>query len=121
MEYALDSRQTLIIAILVLFLGKYINQKLSLLNRNNIPDPVTGGVLVSLLLALVYFIADFHFEFALQQRDSLLIIFFTALGLSTRISVLLQGGRALLILLTLAGSFLFVQNLTGLAVASIAG
>jgi ESS family glutamate:Na+ symporter len=121
MEYALDSRQTLIIAILVLFLGKFINQRFGLLNRNNIPDPVTGGVLVSLLLALVYFIADFHFAFALQQRDSLLIIFFTALGLSTRISVLLQGGRALLVVMALAGSFLFIQNFTGLAVSLIAG
>jgi ESS family glutamate:Na+ symporter len=118
MEYALDARQTLIIAILVLFLGKYINQKATVLSRNNIPDPVTGGILVSLLLGMIYFVTDFHFEFSLQQRDTLLIIFFTSLGLSTRIGVLLAGGRPLLVLMALAGAFLVIQNLTGIAVLS---
>ena len=119
MEYALDSRQTIIAAILVLFLGKYLNQKIAVLRDNNIPDPVTGGVLVSLLIGIVYRAFDFHFAFDLTQRDTFLVLFFTSIGLSSRVSTLLTGGRSLVIMLVLATGFLFVQNFTGLAVMSL--
>ena len=51
----LDTRQTVIIAILVLFIGKQLNQKIRLFQHYNIPEPVTGGVLASLIFALIYF------------------------------------------------------------------
>jgi len=119
MEELLDSRQTFIVAVLVLFLGKYLNQKIAFFRAYNIPEPVTGGVLISLLLGAVYFIFDFYFTFALEQRDNFLIVFFTTIGLSSRISTLLAGGRSLLVLLALAVCYLFVQNFTGLAVISL--
>jgi len=119
MEQILDPRQTIIIAILVLFLGKYLNQKIAFLREFNIPEPVTGGVLVSLLLGVVYFVFDTYFTFALEQRDTFLIIFFTSIGLSSRVSTLLAGGRALIVLLVLAVVYLFIQNFTGLAVISL--
>lgn len=118
MEEILDPRQTLVIAILVLFLGKYINRKIAFFREYNIPEPVTGGVLFSLLFGAVYFIFDVYFTFALEQRDNFLIVFFTCIGLSSRISTLLSGGRALLIMLVLAVCYLFIQNLTGLSVIS---
>ncbi|RLD75769.1 MAG: hypothetical protein DRJ10_14690, partial [Bacteroidetes bacterium] len=36
----LDSRQTIIVAVLVLFLGKYLNKKFNILRKYNIPEPV---------------------------------------------------------------------------------
>ena len=45
----LDPRQTLIVAILVLYLGRYINDRVNLLRDYNIPEPVTGGLLASIL------------------------------------------------------------------------
>ena len=58
----LDSRQTLIIAILVLFIGKRLNKEISFLREYNIPEPVTGGVLASLVFGAYYFITHriFH-------------------------------------------------------------
>ena len=119
MEQILNPRQTIIIAILVLFLGKYLNKKFRFLREFNIPEPVTGGVLVSFMLGMVYFAFDVYFKFALEQRDTFLLIFFTGIGLSSRISTLLAGGRALGILLILAVGYLFIQNLIGLAVISL--
>lgn len=118
MEHMLNTRQTIIIAILVLFLGKYLNQKLPFLREFNIPEPVTGGVLASLLLGIVYLISDQSITFSLEQRDLFLILFFTSIGLSSRFSTLLAGGRALVVLLVLAICYLFIQNLTGLAIIS---
>ncbi len=47
----LDARQTLIIAILVLYAGRFINSRLRLLRDYNIPEPVTGGLLASISFA----------------------------------------------------------------------
>ena len=119
MEHILDPRQTLITAILVLFLGKYLNKKFAFLREFNIPEPVTGGVLVSLCFGVIYFVFDLYFTFTLEARDMFLIIFFTSIGLSSRVATLLAGGRALLVLLVLAVCYLFIQNFTGLAVISL--
>ena len=117
----LDARQTVILAIFVLFLGKYLNRKIAFFREYNIPEPVTGGVLVSLLLGLVYFLFNFNFEFQLRSRDTLLIVFFTTIGLSSKFSTLLEGGRSLVILLVLAIVYLFLQNFTGIGVATVTG
>lgn len=117
----LDPRQTLIIAILVLYLGRYINNRVALLREYNIPEPVTGGLLASLLFGLVYWLASVEISFDMANRDMLLIVFFTTIGLSSRIDVLREGGKSLLVLLVLAVGYLFVQNLAGIGIATLSG
>ncbi len=115
----LNLRQTIILAILVLFLGRYLNQKIGFLREYNIPEPVSGGILASLVSAAVYFGAGTELIFDLGARDTLLIVFFTTIGLSSRIETLLQGGVSLVILLVLAVGYLFLQNLTGIVAVSL--
>jgi len=117
----LDGRQTLIIAIMVLFLGKTLNKRIKFIREYNIPEPVTGGVLASLFFGILYFTVDTEVVFSLEQRDSLLIIFFTTIGLSSRFSTLIEGGKSLVILLICAVAYLFLQNLTGISVTSATG
>lgn len=117
----LDPRQTLIIAILVLYLGRYINGRARLLRDFNIPEPVTGGLLASLLCGLIYAFADVELSFDMANRDMLLIVFFTTIGLSARVDVLKAGGRSLLVLLFLAVGYLFLQNLVGIGIAAVTG
>lgn len=114
-------RQTIIVAILVLYLGKSLTKRIKFFQDFNIPDAVTDGVLVSLIFWLCYAVFKFQVEFDLNIRNALLIIFFTTIGLSSKLKTLLQGGKPLLILLATAVSFLFLQNLTGLAVAALMG
>ena len=117
----LDARQTLIIAILVLYLGRYINGKVNLLRDYNIPEPVTGGLLASILFGLIYWLADIEVNFDMANRNMLLIVFFTTIGLSSRIDVLREGGKSLVALLFLAIGYLFIQNLAGIGIASATG
>lgn len=117
----LDGRQTIIIAILVLFLGKFLTGKTAFLRNFNIPEPVTGGLIASILFGVLYALYDLQFEFALAVRDELLIIFFTTIGLSSRLETLLKGGAQLGILLILAVIYLGIQNGTGVLVATMAG
>jgi len=113
----LDVRQTVIVAILVLFLGKYLTRKVAFLQEYNIPEPVSGGLIASILFAILYGAFDIELQFSLAVRDTLLIVFFTIIGLSSRFSTLLKGGKPLIILLVIAVVYLFLQNFTGLTVA----
>jgi ESS family glutamate:Na+ symporter len=117
----LGESETIIIAILVLFLGKFLTGKSSFLREYNIPEPVSGGLLASLLFGALYLFFDLEFQFALELRDTLLIVFFTTIGLSSRFETLLKGGKPLLILLVIAVGYLFLQNFTGIAVAYLTG
>lgn len=117
----LDGRQTIVLAILVLFLGKLLTSKIAFLRNYNIPEPVSGGLIGSIVFGLIYGIFDLQFDFALDVRDELLIVFFTTIGLSSRFSTLLKGGAQLAILLVLAVVYLAIQNGTGVLVAMLAG
>lgn len=119
MSLDLDSRVTLIVAILTLFLGKFLNKKIGFFRAYNLPEPVTGGVFVSLIFGALYFFFQAETQFDLSGRDSLLIVFFTTIGLNAKISTLLEGGRPLLILLFAALGYLIIQNITGIAVISL--
>ncbi len=118
---ALDGRQTIILAILVLYLGKFLIGKSAFLRGYNIPEPVVGGLIASLIFGLLYVSFDMQFKFALDVRDELLIAFFTTIGLSSRFETLLKGGTQLGVLLVLAAIYLGIQNGTGVAVATLAG
>ena len=98
----LDARETVVIACLVLFLGKYLNGKVAFFREYNIPEPVTGGVLFSIFFGIIYYIFGLEASFALELRDALLIIFFITIGLSSRLQTLLKGGQALVVLLVAA-------------------
>ena len=117
----LDARQTTVLAILVLFLGKYLNARIGVLREYNIPEPVTGGVIASLGFAMLTLATGIEIDFSLHTRDVLLVIFFTTIGLSSRFSTLMQGGRQLGLLLITAVVYLYIQNLTGVAAAASAG
>jgi ESS family glutamate:Na+ symporter len=117
----LDGRQTIVIAILVLYFGKLLNAKIGFLREFNIPEPVTGGLIASVVFGLIYAFFNLQFEFALDVRNELLIAFFTTIGLSSRFDTLIKGGAQLIILLVLAVLYLGIQNGTGVLVATLAG
>jgi len=115
----LDSRQTIIVAILVLFLGKYLNKKINILRKYNIPEPVTGGLVASLFFGLLYLLFDLNINFSNHYRDILLIVFFTAIGLSTEVRSIIKGGKILLIITALAIGYIFLQNYIGISIAKL--
>jgi len=113
----LDPRQTIIVGILVLFLGKFLNKKINFLRQYNIPEPVTGGIIASVFFAILYLLFGFDLEFSNHYRDILLVVFFTSIGLSTEFGRIVKGGRLLLLLTVLAIVFLFAQNFIGILIA----
>ena len=109
------------IGIVVLFVGKRLNDAFRLLREFSIPEPVTGGLLCSLLIALVYIITDIEIEFQLTTRDVLLVYFFTTIGINSSLKDLIAGGKPLVILLAITIGYMILQNLTGISVAKMFG
>jgi len=115
----IESFLAVTIGIVVLFVGKRLNEKIGFLREFSIPEPVTGGLLFSILFGLVYALSGTAVEFELRARDVLLVYFFTTIGINASARDLLAGGRPLAILLTITIAFMFAQNLTGVAVAGL--
>jgi glutamate:Na+ symporter, ESS family len=112
---------TLALAILALWLGYFINQRVHFLHAYNIPPAVSGGLPISALVAVVELGTGWEIRFDLQLRDLLLIAFFSTIGLSAKLRQMLDGGRMLAIMLGLAVVFLLFQNLTGTLLAMLTG
>lgn len=116
-----NQRQTLIIAILVLFAGRHLTRRFAPLRDWNIPEPVTGGVIASLLAGALYLAFDVRIGFELAGRDILLIVFFTTIGLNANVRMLARGGAMLGLLTAFAVANNVVQDLVGIGVATLAG
>jgi len=107
------------IGIIVLFVGKRINDAVGFLREFSIPEPVTGGLLLSILFGLLYALTGTAVEFDLTTRDILLVYFFTTIGINASLRDLLNGGKPLIVLLVITIAYMLVQNLTGISVAAM--
>jgi ESS family glutamate:Na+ symporter len=114
-----DSFLAVTLGIIVLFVGKRLNEKIGFLREFSIPEPVTGGLLFSILFGLLYLASGLEVEFELRARDILLVYFFTTIGINASARDLLAGGRPLVILLAITITFMVAQNLTGISVATL--
>ena len=116
-----ESFTTFNLAILVLALGNWLNSRIKILRNFNIPEPVTSGLLVCVVTALLYSFVGLEISFKLATRDFLLLYFFASIGLNSDIKTLWAGGIPLLILVALTIGYMLLQNLTGIAVATSLG
>ena len=107
-----ESFLAITIGIVVLFLGRRINNQVDLLRQLSIPEPVTGGLLLSILLALLFALSGIAIEFEMGFRDFLLFYFFSTIGINATMSDLLKGGRPLAILMVLTLGYMIVQNVS---------
>jgi len=112
---------TVTLGFAVFLLGVQINASVPLLQRFNIPDPVTGGLLAALVLLLVYVVSGLEIGFEMESRDHFLVLFFAAIGLNARLSDLVAGGRPLAILVGLTILTILAQNLIGVAGSVVFG
>jgi ESS family glutamate:Na+ symporter len=116
-----ESFTTFNIAIIVLALGKWLTKKSKTLQDFNIPEPVTSGLLVCVVLAILHSITGIEVGFNLQTRDFLLLYFFASIGLNSDFRTLMSGGKPLVILLALTIGYQILQNFAGIGVATVFG
>ncbi|WDD96759.1 sodium/glutamate symporter [Thalassomonas actiniarum] len=113
--------ETLLISLLILFAGYGLNSKIPFLRNNNIPEPVVGGILFSLLLAIAHSSFDLTIEFNMALKTPLMTLFFTTVGLGASYSLLLKGGPKVALFLGIATIYILLQNALGISIAAATG
>ena len=115
----LSATDTIVVAILAYFLGRFLTAKISVLETYRIPEAVTGGLLVALVVALIRGIGGIELEFTTGPLA--LLFFFASIGLNASLRDLAAGGRPLVLLLGIAAIALVVENVIGTACAWLLG
>ncbi len=113
-QYELQPLHVLMLSVLVLYLGFYLNRKIRFLREFFIPPAVTGGLICSIVLAIIYAAADVEVTFDMQIRDVLLLIFFSTIGLTAKLRMLAAGGKALAIMVVVAATLATWLTVPGL-------
>lgn len=117
MLFELTNIQTMALAVLVLYLGKFINNSFKFLKENCIPDAVTGGTLFSIFTLIGHETHLFSFIFEDSLKEVFMIAFFTTVGFSASIRLLKKAGFPVLMFLIAAVGLTLFQNIAGIAMA----
>lgn len=112
---------TLIIATLVLLVGRLLVGKIKILQNFNIPEPVAGGLLAAIIIFLLYLKYEISLEFSTNLQEAFMLFFFSSIGLSADFSRLKAGGKGLIFFLGVVALFIVVQNSVGVGLASALG
>ena len=106
MEIALNGYYTMILATLVLLLGRFLIVKIRFLSDFNIPEPVAGGLVAGLLVVELKAVFGQTFKFETQLQTAFMLMFFSSIGLSADFSRLKAGGKPLAIFLMVVAAFI---------------
>ena len=117
MTVELDLIHTILVSMVVLFAGRALVAHVGVLQRFSIPAPVVGGGLVAILLAFADGLGGLKFAFNLALKDSLLLMFFTTVGLAADARMLAKGGMKLVIFLGISAVLIVAQNAIGIGAA----
>lgn len=117
--FDLSTLQTLALATALFFIGQFVVQRSTLLQRYSIPVPVVGGFLFALLMAVLGLVLGIQVSMDESLKVPLLLAFFATLGLGSDVRSLAGGGRKLGILLFLFVLLMFMQEGVGLLMARL--
>ncbi|CAM3826646.1 Sodium/glutamate symporter [Rheinheimera salexigens] len=113
--------ETLIVSLLILFAGYYLNSKIAFLKNNSIPEPVVGGIAFSIIAAIIHVYFDINLEFDMTFKNPLMTMFFITVGLGASFSLLIKGGPKVAIFLGITTVYLLFQNAVGVSIAVATG
>ena len=112
---------TVLVGLIALFVGRFVRQSVPLLSRLDMPNAVVGAMIVAVLILVLQLTAHIDIAFGQRTRDALLLVFFTSIGLSAKLSTLKSGGKPLIILCAVTVLALVLQNLSGALLAAAWG
>ena len=115
MSHTFSTYETLALASLVLLVGYFLVKRISILKTFNIPEPVVGGFIVAIALLIWNKVDGTSFNFDKNLQTTMMLVFFTSIGLSANFSRLIKGGKPLIVFLFVAGLLIICQNIIGIA------
>lgn len=121
MNFEIDAFGTLVIAVIFLYVGRFLVNRIKFFKNYNLPEPVIGGLVAALTAFVLYKFFNISATFNAQIQSILMLMFFTSVGLGADFSKLKEGGKSLLIFLFCVIGFVLVQNAVGMSLATMLG
>jgi len=117
----LNMIQTAGIGALALIVGMILTRKVAFLQKFCVPSPVSGGIIFSLVTLVLYGWFDVVVSFDGTLKDAFMLAFFTSVGFQSDLKVLKQGGKLLVIMLSLLVVIIALQNLMPMGITRLMG
>lgn len=113
----LDLYQTLCAAVVALWVGSYLKDRISLLQRFCIPSPVVGGLLFAFITLMGYMLGLFEVGFDSTLKNLFMVFFFTSVGYQANFKTIKMGGKPLLMMVVLVAVLVVIQNGVAVGIA----
>ena len=117
----LDMIQAAGVGALALLVGMGLTRKVAFLQKFCVPSPVSGGLIFSLITLILYGWFDIEISFNDTLKSVFMLAFFTSVGFQSDLKVLKQGGKLLVIMLTLLFVIIAMQNLMPMGITKLMG
>ena len=115
----LDIISTFILTISLYLFGKFITNKIYILNKFCIPSPVAGGLFFSLLAFILKYFNVLEINMNTTLMPYFMSFFFTIVGLGVSFSLLKKGGKTLIIYWFICAFLGFSQNIITIILSKI--
>ena len=113
----LDLYQTLCAAVVALWVGSYLKDRIALLQRFCIPSPVVGGLLFAFITLMGYMLGLFEVGFDSTLKNLFMVFFFTSVGYQANFKTIKMGGKPLLMMVVLVAVLVVIQNGVAVGIA----
>lgn len=119
MTIELNEVTTIFLALAVFMVGKFLNNRIKILDRFCIPAPVVGGLLFAAIITFLraFDIVTINLDTSLQGL--FMLTFFTTVGLGASFGLIKLGGKLLVIYWLACGILALVQNVIGISFATL--
>lgn len=116
---SLGMEATLAWAIILLLIGRWLVQRVYVLQRFCIPAPVVGGLLFSLLTLFLHQMGLMAVKMTTTFQTPLMLGFFTTIGLIASLKLVKKGGKILFFYWLLCSILALMQNIIGVSLAEV--
>ena len=117
----LDMYQTVAVAVLALFIGVMLKEKIKFLTTFCIPAPVVGGMIFAIIFCILYAFGILEINFDETLRNVCMVMFFTSVGFQANMKVLKSGGKGTFIFLILILLLIILQNTLAVGLSKAIG
>lgn len=115
----LNMYQTLAVAVVMLYVGIILKQRIQILETFCIPSPVVGGLLFAIVSCILYTSGIIGFSFDETLKTVCMVAFFTSVGFQANVKILKSGGVSLLIFLGCVCTLIICQNFLAVALSNV--
>ena len=114
--------ETLALAVLAIYFGDFMRNKIPVLKKYCLPNAVIGGTIFSIISLILYYSGTVELSFDYKTVNTLFYcIFFAASGAAASMSLLKKGGKLVAIFAVLAALLAFLQNVLAVGLGVVMG